>query len=79
MSAADHPLGIPLDAHQVRRLDRLRELAGGEVAPSWGRDVAGEWFVDVLGRRYHGDTLNGAIGEALRALEARPWLRGATV
>jgi hypothetical protein len=61
----------------VRRLDRLRELAG-EAYGGWGRDVAGEWFVDVLGRRYFGSTLHGAIGEALRALEARPWLRGAT-
>jgi hypothetical protein len=63
-------LGLPLDAHQVRRLDRLRELAG-EAYGGWGQDVAGEWFVDVAGQRFYGPSLHGAIGEATRATARR--------
>lgn len=60
---------IPLDAHQVRRLERLREL---DPLASWGVDSAGEIHVDAGRRRYYGPTLHGAIGEALRALESAP-------
>ena len=68
---ADLPLGIPLDDHQLRRLDRLHELAG-ERYTGWGREVGGDWFVDAVGRRFYGATLHGAIGAALRALESAP-------
>lgn len=60
---------LPLDAHQVRRLERLREL---DPMASWGLDAAGEVHVDAAGVRYQGDTLHQAIGRALRALESSP-------
>lgn len=69
------PLGLPLDAHQVRRLERLREF---DPLAGWGVDAAGEIFVDASGRRFHGKTLHGAIGEATRALESAPRRYGVT-
>lgn len=74
----DLPLGLPLDAHQVRRLDRLRELAG-DGYQGWGKDVAGDWFVDVVGIRFVGPTWHLAIGEATRALESNPRRYGLAV
>lgn len=60
---------LPLDAHQVRRLERLREL---DPLAGWGTERDGALFVDAGGRRFYGETLHGAIGEATRALESRP-------
>jgi len=56
------PLGVPLDDHQLRRLDRLGPLFEG-----WGREAEGPFFVDVDSRRYRGALLHEAIGAALRA------------
>lgn len=60
---------LPLDAHQVRRLEELRAI---DVLAGFGVDCQGEIFVDAGGRRFYGSTLHGAIGEALRALESSP-------
>lgn len=67
---------LPLDAHQVRRLDRLREF---DPLAGWGVDAAGEVFVDAAGVRYYGDALHQAIGRALRALESEPRRYGVEV
>lgn len=67
---------LPLDAHQVRRMTRLREL---DPLAGWGVDASGEIFVDAGGRRYYGETLHGAIGEATRTLESAPRRYGLAV
>ena len=64
-------MGIPLtglsDLH-LDRIARLEELAGEGGYGGWGREAEGPFFVDADGRRFYGNTLHGALGEALRAL-----------
>lgn len=65
------PLGIPLDNHQLARMEELHRLHG-EAYGGWGRNAMGVFFVDIGPRRFHGETLHEAIGAALRAGQEQP-------
>lgn len=62
---AGHGLPVPLDEHQLRRIEALRELVG-ERYHGWGREQSGTFFVDVGEDRHRGGALHAALGEALR-------------
>lgn len=60
---------LPLDDHQVRRLDELRKL---DPLAGWGQELGDDGvFVDAGGVRYYGAAFHQAIGRAIRDQERR--------
>jgi hypothetical protein len=67
-------LGLPLTAFEARVLEQLERRVGRDRYEGWGREPRGsapdapepDFFVDVGGRRFRGETLLQAAAAAAR-------------